>query len=42
MGFTVVPRVEIRPGRVLPLLRRVSFYRPTVDPSLGPLAYLFG
>jgi hypothetical protein len=40
MGLTVVPRVEIRSGWVLPILRRVSFYRPTVGSSLGPLAHL--
>lgn len=40
MRLPVVPSVEIRSGRMLPMLRRVAFCRPTVHSSLGPLAYL--
>lgn len=40
MGFTVVPHVEMRSGRVLPMLRRVLFCHLTVASSIRPLAHL--
>jgi hypothetical protein len=40
MGLTVVPRVEIRSGRVLPLFRWDMFCRLTISSFVKPPTYL--